>query len=562
MTATESDRDEWQFKLGQLIERDFQFNESVSNEDLLEVLMRPEIQAVFSFSKSSVTDGELHEAMRLFWGVYEQWKNEHTQRGPLLSPEYEDLLLDWFEHLQRSRRVPYIPDGNDGLDNHHELFFYLHIAAARAFRIRKGTEMSEEVLGCLLEVERTMARLRATTGGPSHFYGEAPSFYTSAGAILAMVFADLWRFRKTESRYADALHYLAAAARYYDGAATNFYDGEGIDELWPEIAEEEHYWERRLQSLLTGLDVSAEDAVQTFQTIRSNKGSDFDWAQIARDCRSIADSSARAWQSADNAEQDYGPIHLWGDEDAAALDRILDELYELRDKRGVHLEVTDEAWGPVTWNQFWHKAEAWAMSQLSPSEYRKMREDDEKHAAETRLKNYFFGNAWSYLPDRAQERLINADLIWDSPQRVSRESVLNDLLRAAEEMCERFIFQQFMNEKKTASQILSIEAKVAENELRSSLNVNDFIALCELPSLRDVLTERKLNDEEVEFLTQTLPTVLRQLNTARGDAEHEIGASAPAMLVDSAYRLFLGIGRPGVLPQLARIGRKLQSRRP
>ena len=240
MTVSESNQDKWQVKLLQLIELDSRM--AGSSEDLLEVIGRPEFHAMFSLDKSPVTDGELHEAMRLFWGVYEQWGNGHTQRGPLLSPEYEDLFLDWFEHLQHSRCVPYIPDVDDGLDNHHELFFYLHIAAARAFRIRKGTEMSEEVLGCLLEVERTMARLRATTGGPDHFYGEAPSFYTSAGAILAMVFVDLWRIRQAEGRYADALHYLSSAARYYDGAAQNFY-GEHIDELWPDISLEEHFWE-------------------------------------------------------------------------------------------------------------------------------------------------------------------------------------------------------------------------------------------------------------------------------------------------------------------------------
>ena len=105
----------------------------------------------------------------------------------------------------------------------------------------------------------------------------------------------------------------------------------------------------------------------------------------------------------------------------------------------------------LSWSEFWHSARAWASAQLSPSEYKKMREDDEKNAAETRLKNYFFGSTWSYLPERAQERLINADLIWNSPQRVSRESVLNDLLRAAEEMCERFIVQPFMDDERTDS---------------------------------------------------------------------------------------------------------------
>ncbi len=139
-----------------------------------------------------------------------------------------------------------------------------------------------------MEVERTMARLEATPKGPGHFFGEAPSYYTSAGAILAMVYVELWRVRRAEGRYSEALHYLSGAARYYDAASTNFY-GDLIDVLWPEIATEEHHWESRLQRLLTGLDVSAVEAVNTFQAIRSRQESDQDWIQVSRDCGSIAD---------------------------------------------------------------------------------------------------------------------------------------------------------------------------------------------------------------------------------------------------------------------------------
>lgn len=554
MTATESNSDKWRDELRKLMLQDPHWAEFSSESHPLGVMFgRPDYDAVLNFG----TNGALYDAMRLFWGVYELWKDGRAHLRSVLPAEYEDLFLDWFEHLYHSYDVPYIPDVDDGLDNHDELFIYLHIAAARAFRIRNGNEMSEEVLDCLDEVVRTMTRLAATCGGPNHFFGEAPSNYTSAGAILAMVFVDLWRIRKEEGRYADALHYLSSAARYYDGAAANFYGGEGIDELWPEIAEEEHYWESRLPNLLTGLDISADDVIQTFQTIRSDEISYSDWAQVARDCRSIADSSARAWQFAGNTEQDYGPIHLWGDEDVATLDRILDELYELRDRRGIHLEITDEEWGPVTWSQFWHKAEAWARTQLSPSEYRKMREDDEQHAAETRLKNYFFDNSWSYLPERARGRLINADLIWNSPQRVSRESILNELLRATEEMCEQFVVQPLVND---SPYILCIEAKMAEK--RRSLGVRDYINICEHPSMPSLLSERGLSDDESRFMTEDLPSSMRNLTRARNPAEHETGTSLiPPALVDSAYRLFLGIGRPGVLPQLARIGRKLQSHR-
>jgi len=556
MTTSESNLDKWQAKLFHLVIQEYQKAEPMPEDvepHLMSVIGRPEWYAIGNFSKNTETSNALYDAMHLFWGVYELWKNGHNQVAEFLQPEYEDLFLDWFEHLQNSHRVPYVPDRQDGVDNFEHLIIYAHIAAARSFRIRTGNELSEEVLDCLAEVERAIARLEAPSKGSGFFFDEAPSFYTSAGAILAMVFVELWRIRQAEGRHADALHYLAGAARYYEAASANFY-GEYIDELWPEIAEEEHRWESRLQNLFAGLDVSAMEMVNSFQVIKSRTELVDDWVQVAQDCRAIADSNMRTWDFAElRVNDDDRVIAVSTSDSATGFDQIRDEVVVLNP------EITDEDLGGfVTWSEFWHGAKAWATAQLSPSEYRKMRDDDEKYASETRLKNYFFGRDWLSLTERAQERLIRADETWNSSQRVSRESILNDLLRAVEEMCEQFLFQQFMNDERTASQILSIEAKVAENEIRSSLNVNDFISICELPSLRDALTERGLSGKEIEFLTQTLPTILRQLNTARGDAEHVTGTSAASQVVGSFYRGFLGIGRKGVLPELARIGRKLQ----
>ena len=106
----------------------------------------------------------------------------------------------------------------------------------------------------------------------------------------------------------------------------------------------------------------------------------------------------------------------------------------------LNAEVGDDLRGMVTWREFWHGAKAWASAQLSPSEYRKMREKDERDAAERRLETYFFGRNWSYLTGRAQERLINADILLNSTQRVALESVLNDLWIATEEMCFQVVW--------------------------------------------------------------------------------------------------------------------------
>ena len=71
----------------------------------------------------------------------------------------------------------------------------------------------------------------------------------------------------------------------------------------------------------------------------------------------------------------------------------------------------------------------------------------------------------------------------------------------------------------------------------------------------------KLDSRDVRFLTGQLPEDISQLRSERNVAEHEVDMSPVPDSPQSFYRGFLGIGREGVLPQLARIGRKLQSRR-
>ena len=300
---------------------------------------------------------------------------------------------------------------------------------------------------------------------------------------------------------------------------------------WEEehVKNQENFARPDLKNRLTPLQVSLEETAPLFNSLKQSASSDVNWRQITDDCIGLA---------------------------------LLPEL-ELKIFSGVEdgdVIEDEETYLSLSWSEFWNSARAWASAQLSPSEYRKMREDDEKRAAETRLKNCFFGSNWSSLPERAQESLISADSTWNSLGRVRRESILNELLRATEEMCERFVFQPLMNEESTKSSVLSIEAKVADRH--RSLGIREHIEICELPSLPSLLTEHSLADGEVRFLTEDLPASMRNLARARNPAEHDTGASVLPALVDSAYRLFLGIGREGVLPRLARIGRKLQSHRP
>ena len=535
MAESESDYSRWQIRLVELLSRDSKAT-GPARENLTEVLGRPESQAILASRSPASPNGAMYDAMRLFWGVYELWRHGQTPGGPYVPPEYETLFLEWLEDHQFSHRVPYVPDSDDVGDNYDALLIYVHISAARAFRIRRGGETSEEMLDCLTEVEQAMARLEATPGGPGLFLDEAPSIYTSGAIILAMVYVELWRVRQAEGRYVEALHYLAGAAQYYHAASVNFYD-DLIDLLWPDAAMEEHCWESRLQGLLTGLHISAVEAVSTFQLIRYHSESVEDWGQVSRNCGAISDLPIHIWDFSELEDNESDRlIAVTTAESETGFNQARDDLIVLNP------EITDERRGTVTWGEFWYGAKQWSSAQLSPSEYRRMRQADLTEAAERRLARYFFHGTWNSLPERAQGRLISADINWNSHQGVSRESILNDLLRTVEEMCYTYIAKPLRNTEKAAA-----------------LGVRRYIEICEDPRFEDFAAQRQLEDDEVRFLTENLPAAMRQLADERNAADHVAGVSAANDIVTSAYRLFMGIGQSGILPELAQVGRKLKN---
>ena len=476
----------------------------------------------------------IDDALELFWSQYHPLRERidrpswRPSRSPAerLSAEHERLMLECLEFLEKRHRVAYEPDVDDGRWQ-DELIVYLHVAAARAFRLKRIEGVSEEVQVCLTEVARTVMRL----GGARVLAGNTddnPAFFTSLSAASALSLVELSCARKDHGEYVDALHYLAEAAVCYDAAVTeNEMPEESRYYYEDEDAEDLRVIESRLRSILkdhlTGLQVSLEEAKTIFELIGASAPSIKDWTQVAQDCKTLA----YAWNVS-----------------------------------GVEDETKEEFGGTLTWSEYWHSAHAWASAQFSPSEYRKMREADEKDAAERRLKSYFFGDDWSALPENAQRRLISADVNWNSPQRMSREAILNDLLRATEEMCYEFIWQPLSRSKSAYEEFQPYEDRVAKRQLGSYPSVRDYVGVCEDDRFfPDFCTSRGLGQNDEEFMVESLPIALRQLVDHRNRAEHETGSSTPREVITDCYRTFLGIGKRGVLPELARIGLELRGKR-
>lgn len=201
-------------------------------------------------------NGDLvNEAFELFWSVSCPRMLFDGALAEPLRPQNEGLMLECLEFLQRRHHVEYVPD-SDETDIYLRLSTYVHIVAARAFRIMQSDGPSEEVVGCLIEVERAIERLARETrtisirGIEALDTSEASVFFISTGAVAALAFMELSRVRRIDGDHASALHYLAKAAIYFDESVRNNRSTLNARYDDQEHSLDSYKLEARLQSLL------------------------------------------------------------------------------------------------------------------------------------------------------------------------------------------------------------------------------------------------------------------------------------------------------------------------
>ena len=374
---------------------------------------------------------------------------------------------------------------------------------------------------------------------------EGVGIFLSTLAVTAISYVSLSRISRIEGRYADALHYLAQAGYLYECARPTPL---GINDMWPlgsEWRRTEYIGMTFMEECMTGIRIPLEEFTGTFDLIRQSASTVYGWSEIVADCRTLA-RHTDCWRFHELEKE----VQVSWDEEDSPEEIPAEHIFRAR--------IEEEDGNQIRWSEFWHGAKAWASAQLSPSEYREMRRRDEQEASETRMEKYFFGKARSRLPERAQERIIDADILWTSSQRVNREALLNELQRATEEMCFAFIWHPLTEEKTASERLLTeIESRMATDK-RQHPGVGDFIRIAERRVFHEFLERRKLNESEIQFLSEDLPVAMMQLRPARNSAEHDMGRTIPEHEIEELYRKFLGIGRSGILPDLVRIGGKLR----
>ena len=519
---------------------------------------RPEVRVLLPFLVKSVPT--LGHAVDLFWDVYEPTEFSdsppYRRRACLASTQLERDILDSLDRVYVKFRVPYEPD-TDSFDNLQHLVIHLHVAAARAFAIKRADrgQLSEEVVSCLHEVERTARRIQSvvnmqTPHGSPIFevpvdtlrallqvelgrgdgkQGDIHQFFTSAistDSIWALVQVELSRVSRRNGDYSKAIDYLDQASISYIHALDRHEGYSGTRTVADNSGESES-GRRTLDERLKPLHVSLKEAADMFYSLKQSLSPDLDWKQITRNCNGLAFLPEVGLKVFSGVEE-----------------------YEV---------IEDEEGAFLSWSEFWNYARGWASSQLSPSEYRKMREEDEKDQSERRLRRYFFHDTWAELSCRARNRLINADLHMHSSRDGGRESLLNELRVAIEETCYQVIWEPLADNKRPSSEFLREKAKYEKfHHPPRYPGIAEYTRICQQKWYREFLTQQKLDGYDINFLTEDLPYKLSQLKSERNRAEHEIGRSPAAESPQSFYRGFLGIDQKGVLPQLVRIGRKLR----
>ena len=205
---------------------------------------------------------------------------------------------------------------------------------------------------------------------------------------------------------------------------------------------------------------------------------------------------------------------------------------------------------------------AWVKGSLSFPEIRGYLEDREDAAAARRLQVYYFGDGWQTLPNRARAALVNADRAFVARSDSGRTAaILNELRIAAEELLHSRLWEPLIawaDEQKDyrTSPDFSQVRVVREEPRRESLGLEWYERLL----LDDVAVGRFLRDElgvSKDDLAQTIRQrtlkYFKGLRAARNAAEHNPGHEADLAKIRGIYAEAVGIGRKGVLPELARL---------
>lgn len=456
----------------------------------------------------------------LFWHVFDR-PDQFT------ATQLEELKAAWRYQYRTDEEPVWV-----------RAYVSIHTAGALAVHLHHVEGgYSEAVREEVDHITRLTTYLKSTDSliRPGFYYADDPSYFNETvplGKSLLTVCSLGWCFGFHIAR-ADG-----KAEKAFDCAWQAFSIAEVAYVIHRFFAEPVALVEQENSTLgLVALWIGGHNIARVFDEIHLAVDPKVDWGELAFRCNEMSFYYQRALE--------------WAEENRIHLDTyVSSDIGKLRSGAG-------SEWAPsYLVPEFLTYARGLCTTKLSPDAYRRLREEDEGHAARDRLRRYFFGDLWNELPSESQDALIAADKVfWSTEGR--KGDILENLRLAVEPVVELRLLAPFrswhsLKERQESSSPLATERNV-------------FLRLSRL--LKELWGDNQLFGEFTRTVFPDTPkafwrdlrTALYTLRDLRSAAAHPddrqpIGEDR----ISEQYRRFIGIGERGVIPQLIRLRPKQQ----
>ena len=406
------------------------------------------------------------------------------------------LVVDRLHRLASLFDVPYEPDGT----GHTPLVAAgIHYQAALLVRAMRRSSIGEQQYGYGDDVGpafRVLERLWLR-------YGEADSptmltirsLFWRVGAELAFQVGD----------YAAALRDLALSLK----AFVQSEDQASRIDFRLVLSSEDRY---RLPPWLDGVEDRAKSYVVHLSNVPEGE---VDWAGVIDSCQTL---------------KNYLLIE------------------ELQTHRGADVVVEEET-------DYWDETIGWSKAQLTPSQLRSLLEKSNNEAVTVRLSQYFFdGGMWERLSKDGRNALVVCDTVWMADGPESRLSqILSPLQRATEDTLYHHLWQPLVEWARTKPKYTDYPEGLLTRTGKQYPGLTEYLEVLRSTAGKSYLGTLGFASEDLQFILEDVPTLLRNLRHNRNRVEHEPNSGVALNDVRNLYRAYLGIGRQGVIPELARL---------
>lgn len=452
----------------------------------------------WAFFANAYPSSEAYLDRMRFWAeTLAEYGDQFTNReiGEMMEAATKDpdfgieVVENALEELREEFDPPYAPDGVG--DDEETLVAAIHIHAVHLVRTYRlhDSLLSEDVRAHVQKLTSLRARLRNLLGNPNLMDESADL----VGPDLALARVDV-EIAAQGGDYMRALRLMA-------------------DNLPKELFAEVRLGDNAPDKERWTFDGIAQRIVNWINALKGNRATD--WDAVLATLDQIALGSLHGGES---VTDDEGYSWLFID-----YDRILKE---------------------------------WIKGSLSLPEIRSIYETREDAAAERRLEVYYFPDGlWQALPKRAREALVSADRAFVSGGAGRSAAILNELRVAVVELLHQRLWEPLIAwagrpENRAASPFIRSERDRLQGR---SPDLDAFEKTLGDMETGRFLEQVGLDKDGLRFIKQQAVKTLKRLRIARNAAEHEPGHEADPVALRDLYAEAVGVGRKGVLPELARL---------